>query len=115
MKFGKIRVPYMRFFPVNHINKGIVLKKLFNVVIAALLIAGLSTAWAEAGDGKPGMTAEQFLASLNFQNGKIDLPGGIAGLDLPPTFRYLNPADTNRVLVDAWRNPPGGTTLGMIV
>lgn len=60
------------------------------------------------------MTAEQFLASLKFQQGKITLPNGIATLDLPPTFRYLDPADSNRVLVDAWGNPPGGQTLGMI-
>jgi uncharacterized membrane-anchored protein len=91
------------------------LRKLFCAVVAALLIGVLSNAWADAPNGgKPEMTAEQFVASLNFQSGKIELPGGIATLDLPPTFRYLNPADANRVLVDAWGNPPGGTTLGMI-
>jgi len=58
------------------------------------------------------MTAEQFLATLKFQSGKIDLPGGIAALDLPPTFRYLNPEDSERLLVDAWGNPPGDKTLG---
>ena len=92
------------------------LKRLFHALVAAILIGGFSPAWADAqGGNQPKMTAEQFLASLNFQSGKIDLPGGIASLDLPPTFRYLNPADTNRVLVDAWGNPPGGTSLGMIV
>ncbi len=92
------------------------LKKLFHALVAAILICGFPLAWADApGGGQPKMTAEQFLASLNFQSGKIDLPGGIAALDLPPSFRYLNPADTNRVLVDAWGNPPGGSSLGMIV
>jgi uncharacterized membrane-anchored protein len=61
------------------------------------------------------MTAEQFLAGLHFQQGKIKLPGEIATLDLPPNFRYLSPEDTNKVLVDGWGNPPGATTLGMIV
>lgn len=60
------------------------------------------------------MTAEQFLATLKFQQGKISLPDGIATLDLPPTFRYLDAADSNRILVDAWGNPPGSKTLGMI-
>jgi uncharacterized membrane-anchored protein len=60
------------------------------------------------------MTAEEFLASLKFQNGKIELPNGIAALDLPSSFRYLNPEDSSRVLVDAWGNPPGDKTLGMI-
>lgn len=61
------------------------------------------------------MTEEQFLASLKYQQGKITLPNSIATLDLPVNFRYLDPADANRVLVDAWGNPPGSETLGMIV
>ena len=93
------------------------LKKLFHAVVAALLIGGLPSAWADApGGAQPQMTAEQFLASLHFQSGKIDLPNGIASLDLAPTFRYLSPEDSKRVLVDLWGNPPGAgaNNLGMI-
>lgn len=90
------------------------LKKLFSAITAVLLIGGMPPAWADQPGSQPKTTAEQFLASLKFQSGKIELPGGIATLDLPPTFRYLNPDDSNRVLVDAWGNPPGGKTLGMI-
>ena len=61
------------------------------------------------------MTAEQFLASLHFQQGNITLPGDIATLKLPASFRYLPPADAERVLVDAWGNPPGYESLGMIL
>lgn len=61
------------------------------------------------------MTAEQFESSLTFQQGKIALPGGIATLDLPAGFRYLSPADAERVLVEGWGNPAGNKTLGMIV
>lgn len=60
-------------------------------------------------------SAEQLVASLNFQQGKITLPGAIATLDLPESFRYLGPDDATRILVDGWGNPPGNTTLGMIV
>ena len=60
------------------------------------------------------MSADEFLATLKFQSGKIELPGGIASLNLPETFRYLNPEDSERVLVEAWGNPPGNKTLGMI-
>ncbi len=81
--------------------------------LAIAVMAGIMPAWADQGAGQQ-MSAEQFLASLKFQNGKINLPGGLATLDLPPTFRYLDPADSNKVLVDAWGNPPGGETLGMI-
>lgn len=61
------------------------------------------------------MTAEQFESTLTFQQGKIALPGGIATLDLPAGFRYLSPADTEKVLVEGWGNPAGNTSLGMIV
>jgi uncharacterized membrane-anchored protein len=60
-------------------------------------------------------TAAHFLQSLHFQDGTIKLPGDIATLSLPPSFRYLPPADTERLLVEGWGNPPGSTTLGMIV
>ena len=60
------------------------------------------------------MTAEEFEASLHYKNGAITLPGGIAKLNVPETFRYLNPEDSRRVLEDAWGNPPGLETLGML-
>ncbi|MES2742700.1 MAG: DUF2167 domain-containing protein [Pseudomonadota bacterium] len=52
---------------------------------------------------------------MTIQKGKITLPGQIATLDLPDGFGYLAPAETERVLVDAWGNPPGMATLGMIL
>ncbi len=60
------------------------------------------------------ITAEEFVSSLKFQQGKISLPNNIASLDLPDSFRYLPPDDAERVLVDGWGNLPGATTLGMI-
>ncbi|WP_332854935.1 DUF2167 domain-containing protein [Duganella sp. S19_KUP01_CR8] len=60
-------------------------------------------------------TPEQLLAGLHFQTGRVTLPGGIATLDLPPHFRYLNPEGSNKLLVDGWGNPPGAPTLGMIL
>lgn len=87
-------------------------KKFCGIALLAFLLGNTSTLFAAEEDTR--MTAEQFLASLKFQTGKIDLPNGIATLDLPANFRYLGPEDSARVLVDAWGNPPGGTTLGMI-
>jgi uncharacterized membrane-anchored protein len=91
----------------------VMLKKMFAVATTVFLLGNVPSLQA-ADDGQAQMTADQFVASLKFQSGKIDLPNGIATLDLPPSFRYLNPEDSGRVLVDAWGNPPGGTTLGMI-
>ena len=90
---------------------------MFNALRFSILLlaaSGVSAAGAEA--PKPDqMSAEQFESSLKYQSGKITLPGSLATLDLPANFRYLPPADTARVLVEAWGNPPGNTTLGMIV
>ncbi len=82
----------------------------FFVVLSALLAAFSVTAHAQGQ-----ITAEEFLASLNFQEGTITLPGGVADLTLPEGFHYLSPEDTERVLVTAWGNPPGNETLGMLI
>ena len=87
-------------------------------LIAAFLCLALPFIAPAHADGKiapPSMSQDAFLASLTFQQGDIALPGKIATLKLPSTFRYLAPADAERVLVDAWGNPPGHATLGMIL
>jgi uncharacterized membrane-anchored protein len=80
-----------------------------------LLVGALLTAFNVAAEEQAQITAEEFLASLDFQKGNITLPGGVASLMLPEQFHYLSPEDTERVLVVAWGNPPGNETLGMIV
>jgi uncharacterized membrane-anchored protein len=62
-----------------------------------------------------GMTAEEFEASLEFRRGKITLGDGLAVLNVPEGFRYLDPEQAERLLVDAWGNPPGAKTLGMLL
>ena len=87
------------------------------LALFALGFSGLGTA-ADAPTADPqskGPTREQFEQSLHFQTGEIKLKDGLATLRLPPEFRYLNPADTERVLTQAWGNPKGDGTLGMIV
>lgn len=58
--------------------------------------------------------ATEFEAQLDFQRGKIVLPGGMATLNVPENFRYLAPEQADRILVEAWGNPPGTKTLGML-
>ena len=55
----------------------------FFVVLSALLAAFSVTTRAQEQ-----VTAEEFLASLNFQKGTITLPGGVADLALPEGFHY---------------------------
>ena len=50
---------------------------------------------------------------LNYDSGSITL-NDLAVVDLPDGFRYLDPAEANRILVESWNNPPS-ETLGMII
>lgn len=63
-----------------------------------------------------GMSEEEFLASLNFQTGKVIVGDNLASLNLPENLVFLDGEDANRVLVDAWGNPPTDEApLGMIL
>jgi uncharacterized membrane-anchored protein len=70
---------------------------------------------AKAAAEEKEMTPEEFEASLKFQRGKVTLRDGLAVLTVPAGFRYLDPEQTERLLVDAWGNPPGAETLGMLL
>ncbi len=54
--------------------------------------------------------------SMERKQGEIKLLDGLAKLKVPEDFYYLNPADTQKVLVDVWGNPPesGSGTAGML-
>lgn len=58
--------------------------------------------------------ADAFLASLDYKQGEIRLEDAGATLKVGPEFYYLDVIDTRKVLEDAWGNPPGAETLGMI-
>lgn len=82
--------------------------------MAVMLMMTLVLGAAAQADDNATMTAEEFEASLKFQKGVIVLPGGMATLNIPDSFRYLDSEDTERVLVEAWGNPSGEGTLGML-
>ncbi len=90
----------------------------------ALLAEPAEAAPAEAGetaDNQLSTEEAEYLAwakgiweSLNRQTGEIQLPNGTATLKVPEEFYYLNPEDTEKVLVEVWGNPPGQDKLGML-
>ncbi len=56
------------------------------------------------------------IGEIEYKSGEISLVGGKAKIKLGEEFRYLDPANARKVLVDIWSNPPeAGSTLGMIV
>ena len=100
-----------------------------SLLFACLFV--LFTPLAQANEQEPSSAAEQeaspnteqeeYLAwargvweSLNRQTGEIKLPNGVATLKVPENFYYLNPADTEKVLVEVWGNPAGQQKQGML-
>jgi uncharacterized membrane-anchored protein len=53
-------------------------------------------------------------AGFTFQHGTVELENGVASLTLPDGFKFLDRAQSERVIVDLWGNPDAGGVLGMI-
>ena len=82
--------------------------------IVLLSFLSLSALGVCADDPAPPLSKEDFEATLRYQHGVVALPQGIATLRIPVGFRYLGPADARRILEQAWGNPQGDGTLGML-
>lgn len=83
----------------------------------AILVLGVlaSVAWAE----DPALEAvdgEASSSELAYQTGVVELPGGIARVELPDGFHYLSPAEAQDVLRSMGGPPPGTAELllGMV-
>jgi uncharacterized membrane-anchored protein len=89
-------------------------------VVALLLLAAPSSGsvvrdTTEADSAAAMERAEkQFESKLHWQQGHVEIEGGIAALDLPSGFRFLGPKDARLVLEKAWGNPEDESTLGLL-
>lgn len=60
-------------------------------------------------------TAEQFVNSLHPVTGEVAIPAAKATLKLADGYSFLPAGDAQRVLTEAWGNPPDDSVLGMIL
>jgi uncharacterized membrane-anchored protein len=60
-------------------------------------------------------SAEAFVSSLHPITGEVSIPGAQATLKLAHGYSFLSAADAQRVLTQAWGNPPDHSVLGMII
>jgi uncharacterized membrane-anchored protein len=62
------------------------------------------------------ITPEEFMAKLAPRSGTVVISNGLATLQVPPTFRYIDAAAAKRLLTEAWGNPPAASegVLGML-
>jgi uncharacterized membrane-anchored protein len=84
------------------------MKALWTMALACVL-AGAATAEATA------PTAAEVRKNLTGVSGKVDLPGGLAQLDLAEGFTYLDPQQTQFLLEKVWHNPDGSGFLGAVL
>ena len=84
-----------------------------------LLAFGLGLHTATAAPAEPDSAALQqaYIDSVNttlhYQQGRVALPGGLAIITVPRGFRYLDSAQSRRVLTTLWGNPKS-ECLGML-
>lgn len=91
--------------------------RLINTTAAWLLFtAFVCPAGAQEPEANPAAGEEEEFESpaLDYKTGDIVLPNKVATLHLGEKYRYLDPANAEKVLV-AWGNPPGHETQGAIV
>ncbi|MGA2787527.1 MAG: DUF2167 domain-containing protein [Verrucomicrobiota bacterium] len=86
--------------------------------LIGMLLAGLVTSSCVGhAQDYPKTRAEmmKLVQGLKYQQGEIKIQDGLATLNVPTNFNYLNPSDAETVLVKLWRNPPSIRTLGLLM
>lgn len=93
--------------------------KRFTWLYCGLLSVGLtcSSLGATGDTNKIPEELQTLLDSIQYQQGHIDLAGGVASISLTDSFRFVNPKGTETVLSGLWGNPPDNdkSVLGMLV
>ena len=90
------------------------MRLLFLLPTALLLFARTLRAQEEAAVDSSELARAAFESQFTFQQGDIVLGEGLATLHVPDGYRYLDPEQSERLLVEGWGNPPGNETLGML-
>lgn len=97
---------------------------MLKLLAVAIFAAGLSCFSAEArtfGEMFPQQfgalsTDDQALVGkLNFQSGKVKIGGGLAEIDVPDSYYFLDAKDARFVLTQLWGNPENDSSLGMLL
>ena len=92
------------------------MKTKFIVLLFTALLTASGLVRAQDDTNKIQTEIIALLKGLKYQQGEIDLRGGLAKLTVPKEFKYLGPEDAETVLVKLWGNPPSGEKpLGLLI
>ncbi|MDD5149167.1 MAG: DUF2167 domain-containing protein [Flavobacterium sp.] len=80
------------------------------------LIASLLTIFSFSQEENQQIKIDSIENSFHYEHGTISLKNGVGKIIIPNGFKYLNPEQSERVLVDLWGNPKSDNlTLGLIL
>lgn len=86
------------------------------VLLLATLLAATNLVRAQDDTNKLPAEIVQLVKGLKYQQGEIDLRGGLAKLNVPKDFNFLGSDDAETVLVKLWGNPPSAEKpLGLLL
>ena len=92
------------------------MKNKFIILVLTGILAAANFACAQDNTNKIPPQIIALLKGLKYQQGEIDLRGGLAKLTVPKEFSFLGPDDAETVLVKLWGNPPAGEKpLGLLI
>jgi uncharacterized membrane-anchored protein len=92
------------------------MKNKITFLLLTLFLTTTSLLRAQEDTNKLPAQVVALLKSLKYQQGEIDLRGGLAKLTVPKEFNFLGPDDAETVLVKLWGNPPSGDKpLGLLI
>ncbi len=82
---------------------------------AILLSSAIFAAPPEKDPSKRAAEIKRIVSDLHYQQGEINLGGGLAKLSVPPEYNFLDGRQAELVLHDLWGNPPSEQGLGMLM
>jgi uncharacterized membrane-anchored protein len=92
------------------------MKTRITIFLLAGWLALAGNAWGQDNTNRIPPEILQLLKNLKYQQGEIDLRGGLAKLSVPKEFNFLGSDDAENVLVKLWRNPPTSVKpLGLLI
>ena len=86
---------------------------LLSVLLAALMAAPFEAASVEP-DTLPAMQDSTTVPEFTYAHGTVELENGVASLELPQSFKFLDAPQSAMVIVDIWGNPDADGVLGII-
>ncbi|MFA0963022.1 DUF2167 domain-containing protein [Roseivirga sp. BDSF3-8] len=99
------------------------MKKIYLLIVALLAFSTPSNAYQVEETDTTALTAEDSVllmsyiaadTSFTYQRGEVELGDGLAVINVPEGFKFLDKAQSRQVLEELWGNPEDPSTMGLL-